>query len=58
MEKQTKTVAIGNGLYVKIRAGETLLEWYRRLQANCPHEHRDPRGQCYNCGKREVGVEA
>ena len=53
MQDKFRYVAIGNGLYARARVKESLLEQYRRLQAECPHEKRDPRGQCYRCGHRE-----
>jgi hypothetical protein len=49
-----KIAAIGNGLYACSRTGASLLEQYRRLQAVCTHEKRDPRGTCYRCGHRQA----
>jgi hypothetical protein len=47
-------VSIGNGLYARTRTRSSLLEQYRRLQAKCTHEKRDPRGTWYRCGHREA----
>jgi len=47
----TKIVSIGNGLYARTRVKLSLLEQYRKLQAECAHEKRDPRGTCYRCGQ-------
>lgn len=45
--------AIGNGLYAETNGrGLSLMDWYRRLQAVCIHDKRDPKGTCYNCGQR------
>ena len=46
-------VSIGNGLYVRTNQKPSLLEQYRKLQAECPHAKRDPRGTCYRCGHKE-----
>jgi hypothetical protein len=48
-----RIVSIGNGLYARTRTQLGLLEQYRRLQTECPHERRDPRGVCYRCGHKE-----
>ena len=48
-----RIVSIGNGLYSSTRTQSGLLEQYRRLQAECPHEKRDPRRVCYRCGHKE-----
>ena len=45
--------SIGNGLYARTRDKLSLLEQYRKLQAECPHAKRDPRGMCYRCGHKE-----
>jgi hypothetical protein len=47
-------VQIGNGLYARTNERPSLLDQYRKLQASCTHEKRDPRGTCYRCGHREV----
>ena len=47
-----RIVSIGNGLYARTRIQPSLLEQYRKRQAECPHEKRDPRGVCY-CGHKE-----
>jgi len=52
--KKTMTVSIGNGLYARSRVKLSLIEQYRQLQAECPHEQRDPRGTCYRCGQKET----
>ena len=49
-----KIVSIGNGLYARTNQKPTLLEQYRKLQAECRHDRRDPRGMCYRCGQIEV----
>src|SRR5215471_2674135 len=36
--------SIGNGLYARTRDKLSLLQQYRKLQAECPHAKRDPRG--------------
>jgi hypothetical protein len=42
---------IGPGLYCRTKPrGLSLMDQYRKLQANCPHAQRDPRGTCYHCG--------
>jgi hypothetical protein len=47
-------VSIGNGLYARRRDRKpSLLDQYRKLQATCKHENRDPRGTCYSCGQKE-----
>jgi hypothetical protein len=48
-----RIVSIGNGLYARTRVKLSLLEQYRRLQTECTHEKRDPRGVCYRCGDKE-----
>ena len=48
-----RIVSIGNGLYARTRAQPSLLAQYRKLQAECPHEKRDPRRVCYRCGHKE-----
>jgi hypothetical protein len=48
-----RIVSIGNGLYARTRTQPSLLEQYRKLQAGCPHEKRDPRRVCYRCGHKE-----
>ena len=48
-----RIVSIGNGLYARARTQPGLLEQYRKLQAECPHEKRDPRGVCHRCGHKE-----
>ena len=45
--------SIGNGLYARTRDKLSLLEQSRKLQAECPHAKRDPRGTCYRCGHKE-----
>jgi len=35
-------VSIGNGIYARTQS---------KLQAECPHAKRDPRGTCYRCGQ-------
>ena len=47
-----RIVSIGNGLYARTRVQPGLLEQYRKLQAECPHEKRDPRRVCYRCGHK------
>jgi hypothetical protein len=49
-----RIVSIGNGLYVRTCVKASLLEQYRKLQAQCAHEKRDPRGVCYRCGHKET----
>ncbi|HKD45154.1 MAG TPA: hypothetical protein VKD24_05810 [Candidatus Angelobacter sp.] len=50
-----RIVSIGNRLYARTRVKPSLLEQYRKLQAECTHEKRDQRGVCYRCGhKKEV----
>jgi hypothetical protein len=49
-----RIVSIGNGLYARTREKLSLLEQYRKLQAECTHNKRDPHGTCYHCGHREV----
>ena len=49
----TRIVSIGNGLYARTRVQLSLLEQYRKLQAECSHEKRDPRGVCYHCGHKQ-----
>jgi hypothetical protein len=49
-----RIVSIGNGLYAPTRVKLSLLEQYRKLQAECRHERRDPRGTCYHCGQKET----
>jgi hypothetical protein len=49
-----RIVSIGNGLYARTRTQPSLLEQYRKLQAECTHEKRDPRGVCYQCGQKET----
>ena len=46
-------VSIGNGLYVRTNQKLSLPEQYRKLQAECLHAKRDPRGTCYRCGHKE-----
>jgi hypothetical protein len=53
MNDSVKIVSIGNGLYARSKVKESLLEQYRKLQATCLHERRDPRGTCYHCGQKE-----
>ena len=48
-----RIVSVGNGLYAHTRGKASLLEQYRKLQAECAHEKRDPRGVCYRCGHQE-----
>jgi hypothetical protein len=48
-----RIVSIGNGLYICSRTQPGLLEQYRKLQAECRHEKRDPRGVCCRCGHKE-----
>jgi hypothetical protein len=48
-----RIVSIGNGLYARTRTQPGLLEQYRKLQAECRHEKRDPRGVCYRCDQKE-----
>ena len=48
-----RMVSIGNGLYARTRTQPSLLEQYRKLQAECRHEKRDPRDVCYRCGHKE-----
>ena len=50
----TRIVSIGNKLHARTRTQPGLLEHYRKLQAECPHEKRDPRGVCYHCGQKEA----
>ena len=45
-------VSIGNGLLVRVRQPESLLDAYKRLQAACEHMKRDSGGTCYHCGHR------
>ena len=47
-------VSIGNGLYARVRTQLSLLEQYRKLQAECKHAQCDPRGVCYRCGHKEA----
>jgi hypothetical protein len=49
-----RIVSIGNGLYARTLTKLSLLEQYRKLQAECSHEKRDPRGTCYHCGRKEA----
>ena len=49
----TRIVSIGNGLYARTSIQLSLLEQYRKLQADCSHEKRDPRGACYQCGHKK-----
>ena len=51
-------MAIGSGLYARVRTPLSLLERYRRLQARCAHRKRDPRGTCYRCGHRDCVQES
>lgn len=53
MTERTTLVAIGNGLYVRTRKLESMLDSWRRRKAACTHERRDPRGQCYQCGDEQ-----
>jgi len=46
-------VSIGKGLYARTRDKLSLLQQYRKLQAECAHANRDPRGMCYRCGHKE-----
>jgi hypothetical protein len=48
-----RIVSISNGLYARTRVKPGLLEQYRKLQAECAHEKRDPRRVCYRCGHKE-----
>jgi hypothetical protein len=50
---QYGVVSIGNGLYARTAVKLSLLEQYRKLQAECSHEKREPRGTCYRCGQKE-----
>ena len=50
----TRIVSIGNGLYARTRTRLSLLDEYQKLQAECPHEKRDPNGVCYRCGHKET----
>ena len=53
--KSNKTVVlIGNGLYASTNRPLSLVEQYRKLQAECKHAQRDPHGTCYRCGHKEV----
>lgn len=50
----THITEIGNGLYCRVRAPRlSIMDAYLKLQAECAHAKRDPKGTCYNCGKRE-----
>jgi hypothetical protein len=54
MTRNTVTyAAIGNGIYVRTKRTESLMDAYRRLQRECEHTHWDSRGQCYRCGNRK-----
>jgi hypothetical protein len=52
MKDKYRSVSIGNGLYARTRRIESLIDQYLRKQAECPHQKRDPRGTCYECGHR------
>lgn len=46
---------IGNGLYAQTKPQRlSLLDEYRKLQKECEHAKRDPRGMCYRCGQKEA----
>ena len=49
-----RIVSIGNGLYARTLTKLSPLEQYLKLQAECSHEKRDPRGTCYHCGQKEA----
>jgi hypothetical protein len=53
--KSTLSIAwIAPGIAVPVRRSESWLEAYRRTQAECTHQKRDPQGTCYHCGHREA----
>lgn len=41
------------GIPMLTRQTENLIEAYQRLQRECDHAKRDPKGTCYRCGHRE-----